>query len=109
MRVDNDQIFEKGLARRRVAERDWRRKRSLAHSHHHPPSNGIERISDETCKSRDGITECETGQRISFERSDEDDGFQGIVGPKVGTSVETDTDDGGGLWGYGGSRDLVWP
>ena len=85
---------------------------STTRSHHHTTTDGVERVRSKTGTGGDTPTEKEGSKEVALERTDEDDGFNGVVlstskimqhckshqvltETEVETTVDNDTDDGG--------------
>ena len=67
----------------------------LTRSHHHTTTDGIERVRGDTGTSGDTPSESEGGEKVALERTDQQDGLDGVVQTEVQTTVDDYTEDGG--------------
>ena len=64
-------------------------------SHHHAPTNSIQRIRANTSTSSDTPAEQEGCQEVTLKRTDEEDRLERVVHPEVQTTVDNDTSNRG--------------
>ena len=67
----------------------------FARSHHHTPTDSIERVRADTSTSGDSPAEQEGGQEVTLESADKENRLEGVVHAEVQTTVDDDTSDGG--------------
>jgi hypothetical protein len=66
----------------------------LTRSHHHTTTDSIERVRGNTGTGGDTPSESEGGEEVTLERTDQDDGLDGVVETEVQTTVDDYTEDG---------------
>ena len=64
-------------------------------SHHHTPTDSIERVRADTSTSGDRPAEQEGGQEVTLKRTDEENRLEGIVHSEVQATIDDDTSDRG--------------
>ncbi len=64
-------------------------------SHHHTPTDSIERVRADTSTSGNSPAEQEGSQEVTLESTDKKYRLKGVVHPEVQTTVDDDTSDGG--------------
>lgn len=64
-------------------------------SHHHTPTDSVERVRADTSTSGDTPAEQEGGQEVTLKRTDEENRLERVVHPEVQTTVNDDTSDRG--------------
>lgn len=67
----------------------------FARSHHHTPTDSIERVRADTSTGGDRPAEQEGGQEIALKRTNEENRLEGVVHSEVQTTVDDNTSDGG--------------
>lgn len=67
----------------------------LTRGHHHTPTDSVKRVRGDTGTGGDAPTEEERSEEVASERTDQDDGLDGVVHAEVQTTVDDDTSDGG--------------
>ena len=68
----------------------------LTGRHHHATTDGVKRVGSDTGTSGDRPAKRERGQETTLERTNQDDGLEGVVHAEVETTVDNDTNDGRG-------------
>lgn len=67
---------------------------SLTRGHHHTTTDGVKRVRGDTGTSGDSPSEKEGSKEVTFKRTNEEDGLDGIVHSEVETTVDDDTSNG---------------
>lgn len=67
----------------------------LTRSHHHTTTDGVQRVRGNTGTGGDSPAEQERSEEVTLERTNQDDGLDGVVHAEVQTTVDDDTEDGG--------------
>jgi len=62
--------------------------------HHHPSSDGVERVRSKTGTGGNSPSESERGSEVALEGTNKDNGLDRVVETEVETSVDNDTNDG---------------
>ena len=65
----------------------------LARRHHHATTDGIKRVGSDTGTSGDSPAEHERGQEVTLERTDQENGLDGVVHAEVETTVDDDSEN----------------
>lgn len=64
-------------------------------SHHHTPTDSVERVRADTSTSGDSPAEQEGGQEVTLENTNEENRLEGVVHSEVQTTVDNDASDRG--------------
>lgn len=67
----------------------------LTRGHHHTTTDGVQRVRGNTGTGGDSPAEQERSKEVTLERTNQDDGLDGVVHSEVQTTVDDDTEDGG--------------
>lgn len=67
----------------------------LTRGHHHTTTDGVKRVRGNTGTGGDRPAEQERSKEVTLERTNQEDGLDGVVQSEVETTVDDDTEDGG--------------
>lgn len=66
----------------------------FARSHHHTPTDSIERVRADTSASGDRPAEQEGGQEVTLKRTNKENRLEGVVHSEVQPTIDDNTGDG---------------